>query len=67
VFQRTAVEMDEKGTKAAAVTGIMFDTCSIEIDERPIKNVVLDRPFMFMILDDDNNILFYGNIENPNN
>ena len=67
VFQKTAVEMDEKGTKAAAVTGIMLETCSIEIDERPIKNVVLDRPFMFMILDDDNNILFYGNIENPNN
>lgn len=64
VFQKTAIEMDEEGTKAAAVTGIMLETCSI--DMRPIIDVVLDKPFMFMIIDDNGNIYFYGNIENPN-
>lgn len=50
VLQKTHIDVDEEGTKAAAVTVVeMNDGC--ELEEPEYKEVVLDRPFVYMIVD----------------
>lgn len=65
VLQKTCVEVNEKGTKAAAITeAIMLETCMVE-EEDTKKYVHLDRPFAFMIYDTKNQeCLFVGKITN---
>lgn len=61
VFQKTFIEIDEQGGKAAAVTGIVGDTESV-----PMYDVFrLDRPFVYAIYSDDIP-LFMGVVANPN-
>lgn len=52
VIQKTHIELDENGTKAAATTiiEITCGTTSVE-PERRTKRVILDRPFVFAIMD----------------
>ena len=59
VIHKTFIEVGEKGTKAGAVTIIeAADECE---PMEPPKNVVLDRPFVYMIIDCENNIpIFIG-------
>ncbi len=61
VIHKTHIEVDEKGTKAAASTAVvMNETCAI-MDEEKIKNVILDRPFMYAIIDNTTSLpLFIG-------
>ena len=50
--------MEEEGTKAAAVTAVEpGDGAAMEQDEP--KEVHLDRPFVYMLIDCDNNIPFF--------
>ena len=60
VIHKTYIEMAEKGTKAAAVTAVVMDgNACIPMDE--IKEVYLDRPFMYMIIDETTELpLFVG-------
>jgi len=52
VIQKTHIELDEKGTKAAAVTVIDVKCGTTAVaPERIKKRVILDRPFMFAIMD----------------
>ena len=64
IIQKTKLELDENGTKAAAVTAVMVDmaTCAKpEVKEE--KEVYLDRPFAFMIYDGVNDqIVFMGKV-----
>ena len=51
VIHKTHIELDEKGTKAAAATAVtMFDNAAAFSPEEP-KEVFLTRPFVFMIYD----------------
>lgn len=61
VIQKTYVDVNERGTEAAAVTGIMMtDACEM-VEERESREVYLNRPFAFMIYDVTNDeILFMG-------
>lgn len=66
VVQKTKIELSESGTKAAAVTSVMFMARAALIPETMRKEVYLDRPFVFLILKDDLDIpLFVGVVENP--
>lgn len=70
IIQKTKLELDENGTKASAVTAVMLETCGIEIQEEPPKNVevYLDRPFAFLIYDEINNqIIFAGKVVSVDN
>jgi serpin B len=60
VLHKTFISVDEKGTKAGAVTKVeMKDTCAI-IDR---KVVTLDRPFLYMIIDNATNLpIFMGTV-----
>ena len=63
VLQKTVVEVNEKGTVAAAVTSVMVGLTSAQ-PERP-ANMLIDRPFVYMIADmEQERILFAGKIMN---
>lgn len=64
IVHKTAIKMNEQGTEASAVTGIMVKTTGIALPKEQ-KQVYLDRPFMYAILDNSNNqILFLGTVNN---
>ncbi len=66
VRQHTAVELDEEGTRAAAVTIVEMDGMAAPVKPQEIKEVILDRPFAFMIYDMENQTpLFVGKVGNP--
>ena len=63
VLQKTVVEVNEKGTVAAAVTSVMVGLTSAQ-PEKP-ANMYIDRPFVYMIADmEQERILFAGKIMN---
>ncbi|MEF9840231.1 MAG: serpin family protein [Lachnospiraceae bacterium] len=63
VIHKTKIDLDEKGTKAGAVTSVEMFTKSSLI-EKP-KEVILDRPFFYMIVDKEQNLpLFMGVLMN---
>lgn len=65
VRQKTYIDVHEKGTEAAAVTSVEVETTSAFIEDEPFYMEV-NRPFFFMIKDEETNmILFTGLIENP--
>ncbi len=66
IIQKTKLELDENGTRAAAVTAILMDTGGGMPDPKEQKTVRLDRPFAFMIYDsNEDQILFVGKVTNP--
>ena len=57
------IEVDEKGTEAAAATNVGVSLTSMP---PPSNHFYVDRPFFFIIRDDrTNTILFMGKITNP--
>ncbi|AFL98799.1 serine protease inhibitor [Desulfitobacterium dehalogenans ATCC 51507] len=63
VKHKTYIKVDEKGTEAAAVTGVGVSTTSMPID---LTQVVFDRPFVYAIIDwQTNSPLFVGIMEDP--
>ncbi len=62
VKHKSYIKVDERGTEAAAVTGIVFETTSVGNE----KIFAADRPFVFAIHErDTNSILFIGKVTNP--
>ena len=58
VLHKTFISVGEKGTKAGAATVVAMDGVSAEPQEQP-KQVYLDRPFVYMLIDCENNIPFF--------
>jgi serpin B len=66
IIQIDAIEVDENGTKAAAATAVIMDTNSAIMEEPKTKDVVLDRPFVFLIYDPVmEQIVFLGKVVDP--
>ncbi len=62
VTHKTFIELDEQGTKAAAVTVIDIVADSA-YEPEPCKYVYLDRPFIYVIYDMQNNVpVFIGTV-----
>ena len=60
VVQKTFIELNREGTKAAAVTGGMAVATSASAP-KPRIEIYLDRPFVFAILDVEHGIpIFIG-------
>lgn len=60
VVHKTHITVNEKGTKAAAVTGVTMTNTAVA-PPVPTKEVVLDRPFVYMIIDNENHMpIFIG-------
>ena len=66
VIHKTRLEVDEKGTVAAAATAVIMRAGSARRQEPPKKILVFDRPFVVLIGDSQTGaILFAGVIEDP--
>ena len=66
IIQIDAIEVDENGTKAAAATAVIMDKNSAIMEEPKTKDVVLDRPFVFLIYDPVmEQIVFLGKVVDP--
>ncbi|OQY03661.1 MAG: hypothetical protein B6I20_04650 [Bacteroidetes bacterium 4572_117] len=62
VKHKTFIELNEKGTEAAAVTSVSFGITSVG----PGGEIIFDKPFMFAIREVSTGaILFLGVLENP--
>lgn len=64
VIHKTFIELDENGTKAAAVTAVeMFAESAMIEEPREVKEVILDRPFVYAIVDASNGLpVFIGTV-----
>lgn len=64
VLHKTHIEVDPKGTKASAVTALEMNCGSAAPPEVPEpKEVYLDRPFVYMIIDTNTNFpIFMGTV-----
>jgi len=58
VLHKTHIQLGEKGTKAGAVTAIALDG-NTSAAPGEIKEVYLDRPFVYMLIDCENSIPFF--------
>ena len=58
VIHKTFISVAEKGTKAGATTVIEMPTKGDSAPDEP-KRVYLDRPFVYMLVDCENNIPFF--------
>lgn len=64
VKQKTFLDVNEKGTEAAAATSVEIEKTSLMIGEE--FDMQIDRPFVFTITDTETDaILFLGKIEEP--
>jgi serpin B len=62
IFQKAFVEVNEKGTEAAAATGVVMELMCYQEPE----HFVADHPFLFIIKEESTNvILFIGHVTNP--
>ena len=58
VIHKTFISVAEKGTKAGVVTVVEMPKKS-SIGEGGAKQIYLDRPFVYMLIDCENNIPFF--------
>ena len=68
-IHQTHIDLNEKGTKAAAVTYFGLNEATSAYDPNPpvVKEIVFDKPFVYMIRDSKTKeILFFGVVEKPN-
>lgn len=65
VKHKTHFELSQTGVRAAAATTIMADCTSVAPDREPkIKFITLDRPFVYMIIDNVYNVpIFIGTVK----
>ncbi len=63
VVHQAYIAVDEKGTEAAAATGVVMGLTAIQM---PDKQLTIDRPFIFVIRDvQSGQILFLGRVLDP--
>lgn len=63
VLHKTHLEVDEAGTKAAAATAAEVQETAAAPETEPPKQVILDRPFLYLIVDTENNVpVFLGTV-----
>lgn len=63
VIQKTFINVDENGAEAAAVTAVSMMLGSAMVPEK--KSMNLNRPFLYIIMDYNANILFVGKVGDP--
>jgi len=64
IIHEAVVEVTKEGTEGAAATGVEIVLFSASFGEH--KNIVLDRPFIFIVQDKLNNIpVLVGRVKNP--
>ena len=62
ILHKTHIEVDRKGTKAAAATAVITYDNAVAFDES--KSIVLDRPFVYAIVDNETGLPMFLGIQN---
>ena len=63
VLHKTTITVDEKGTRAGAVTSLAVDNLAAPLQP---KTVYLDRPFVFLLVDCRAQLpIFLGTVMDP--
>lgn len=63
VLHKTHIDFDSNGTKAAAATVVTMTKTSAEIEIEPSIRLVFDRPFMYVIYDNNSRVpVFIGTV-----
>ena len=64
VLHKTYIAVDESGTKAGAATVVEMTESAVFEPEQP-KEVILDRPFVYLLIDCENGNapVFIGTVE----
>jgi serpin B len=66
VIQQVFLEVNEKGTEAAAATAVTIVTVGARLNPPKPKPFVVDRPFVILIKDEVTGaVMFAGRITNP--
>ena len=66
VCHKTFIKVDEKGTKAGAATAVEMTPQSAAPSQQEPKEVILDRPFLYMLVDCKTNTPFFlGSMMDP--
>lgn len=66
VLHKTYIAVDEKGTKAGAATAVEIKEEGAMLEPEEVKTVYLDRPFLYMIVDCEENFpVFIGTVNDP--
>ena len=58
VLHKAFITVDERGTKAGAVT-MVEAACGAAMPEEEPKRVILDRPFVYLLIDCETNLPFF--------
>ena len=67
VIHKTYIKVGEKGTRAGAATAVAMNKAEAADPVQP-KKVYLDRPFVYMIVDTENNVpIFIGTLTDAKN
>lgn len=62
ILHKTYIAVDERGTRAGAATAVAMDTTSAYMPQEE-KTVYLDRPFVYLIIDCEENVpVFIGTL-----
>lgn len=65
-IHKTHIDLDENGTKAAAVTFFGLDKATALFEEKEEIKIDFNKPFFYIIKDkNSNNIWFFGTVYNP--
>ena len=64
VLQKTHIEVDRKGTKAAAVTDIAMALGYAPAETLPTKYIYLNRPFLYAIADEESGLPYFIGVQN---
>lgn len=65
VIHKTHIDVDPSGTRAAAVTAVIMDKATAVQEHKEPKQVILDRPFVYAIIDTASGVpVFMGTCEN---
>ena len=63
VLQNVRVDVDELGTRAAAVTAIpMLAGASMPLEEPEFVEMTVDRPFLFVIADEESSVIAFAGV-----
>lgn len=66
-IHKTHIDLNEKGTKAAAVTYFGMFKATGMLKEKETVRVTFDKPFLYMIRDKESKeVLFFGTVYEPN-
>ena len=67
IIHKTHIEVDRKGTKAAAATAVAMDVAGAMPIEEEIYYVYLDRPFVYAIVDTETGLPIFLGCQNSMN